>query len=555
MAINYTRLLRTPGQASYTFDLNGHSPRQKNVFFVRFVHGGSTWERDLGFMVKQTDRPSVTPNTEELNQYNKKRQVYTGYKINPVRIAFYDTVDNTAHRMWVDYSSHYFGDFRHNNAPGDWSHDIINNQMYGNDTGFGFAPLSNLNPDNANYFFQNIDIYQLYGKNYTKYSLINPRVVSFEPDDLDYANSEANVFSMSVQPEAVLYDNNGQPAPIESDAWLVEMFLDKRLSGDTFDLPNDRPEVVQPPSINNDITNRAFADQFFLQKLGPDAVNIARQYDPSTQIGRYVQDSLNRAFTDNLGTDTSLRTYTRSYGTGPLSNYSFGAVTNPDNSDTPPLARDLSYAATTDTQLASTLQIASARRTDTTSSSLSKVTDATKITGISGDRADQATGAVNTKANAGPGARYDSSYMANPAAAAAVSASISRNNAPIDHVFGTDGVVFSDDVYGILNATRKATAQIGVNRAFYAVDPNVGPGALAGSNDYARTKMKKDLAQAPLIAAADINGLPSGNKVTGTIEAGIVTVVSRGGVTLDLYPTLGYDDKMKVDAYRAARQG
>ncbi|RYD40490.1 MAG: hypothetical protein EOP83_35190, partial [Verrucomicrobiaceae bacterium] len=127
--------IRSPRQASQIFGLEGaRAPRQKNLFVVNFRKAGDTtstgisdgtWNKDLGFLVKSVDRPSVDPKVEELNQYNKKRQVNTGYKIGTTRITVYDTADSMAMRMWAEYSKYYFGDFRHaTQAATDWGYDV-----------------------------------------------------------------------------------------------------------------------------------------------------------------------------------------------------------------------------------------------------------------------------------------------------------------------------------------------------------------------------------------------------------------------------------------------
>jgi hypothetical protein len=84
-----TPILRSPQQAANTFSQPGGFPRQRNVYIIRFIpNGGQTNFSNLTFAAKSIERPKINPKTEELHQYNKKRQVYTGFKIEPVRVHF-----------------------------------------------------------------------------------------------------------------------------------------------------------------------------------------------------------------------------------------------------------------------------------------------------------------------------------------------------------------------------------------------------------------------------------------------------------------------------------
>src|ERR1700748_3734813 len=111
--------IRTPRQASTIFGLDGASaPRSKGLFYVCFKQSGqvsapatSGWQNNMGFLVKNIDRPSIQPEVTEVNQYNKKRQITLGYKIAPLKMTLYDTADSMVMQMWNEYSQWYFGDF------------------------------------------------------------------------------------------------------------------------------------------------------------------------------------------------------------------------------------------------------------------------------------------------------------------------------------------------------------------------------------------------------------------------------------------------------------
>jgi hypothetical protein len=126
-----TAFQQSPIAASQVFGSAG-VPRQHHTYIVRFQPNNQSMQTTeaaaLTFAVKRCDRPKVQIKTEELNQYNKKRQVYTGFKLDPVRISFYDTADGAAQNMWQTYAQYYFGDFISGAQTGYHQYDITTGQ-------------------------------------------------------------------------------------------------------------------------------------------------------------------------------------------------------------------------------------------------------------------------------------------------------------------------------------------------------------------------------------------------------------------------------------------
>lgn len=255
-----TTYLRNPRQAQTIFDLGGpQPPRPKGLFVVRFrkaEHGQGTnyWQRDLGFLVKSIEQPTISPKTEEIKQYNRTRQIYTGYSTQPINCVLFDTADGMALRMWNDYVRYYFADFSQSDS--NYNYDVVDRgeEMLGNDIGYGFKPQMDQGDamdENSQFFFTGIDIYQVFRNAYTKTTLVNPRISTFTPDDLDYEQMGPVTYRMSFAYEAVLYENQGAPVPIDADAELADLFSDIRLHGDVIEvsgpepgmLPSTRPEI------------------------------------------------------------------------------------------------------------------------------------------------------------------------------------------------------------------------------------------------------------------------------------------------------------------------
>ena len=65
---------------------------------------------NLTYAIKSIDRPKVNLKTEELNEYNKKRIIHTGFKLEPIKFQLYDSADGSAQHMFAAYCQYYFGD-------------------------------------------------------------------------------------------------------------------------------------------------------------------------------------------------------------------------------------------------------------------------------------------------------------------------------------------------------------------------------------------------------------------------------------------------------------
>lgn len=188
-------------------------PKMKFMYYVEFnineaakaYLNSDNQARKLSFMVRSADRPSLSYDTVEMNQYNRPRVVHTKVKYNSLSLSFYDTVDGTALRLLQDYNLYYFGDF--NKSQRSWNYDTI----YGPDStgAWGYR----LKPSPANmYFFNSIDIYEFYGGTYTKYSIMNPKLESANLDSTDVTDVAGfHSINLSVKPEGVIYEVISQP--------------------------------------------------------------------------------------------------------------------------------------------------------------------------------------------------------------------------------------------------------------------------------------------------------------------------------------------------------
>lgn len=431
--------LRTPRQAHLIFGLDGPSPaRPKNLFYARFKQastGTSGWRKDLGFVVKSLDRPSIQPTVEELNQYNKKRQVHTGYKVQPIRMTLYDTADSLALQMWSEYSKYYFGDFRHDQKISDYYYDVTTDTFKDDAKGgYGFAPGAS-DDLNQQFFFDSVQVFQIYGKNFVQFDLINPKITGFDPDELNYEDSSVATINLTLAFEAIVYRNDGVPQPVSREQALVEAFADK-FGGSFLDLPQAESDAFAP-------------------RVAP---------------SRY--DTLPVNTNSYLPTQPSSRAYGSSTGGGILSsfgNFDFGAVASTAvkkvlSGDTKHLASDLAYAATNDPVLASLLNLTTSRKPLADAASVLLSTPWARNSSIDPATLDAARAAVNAAAGRGEISDPDqaAAIVLGIIAAGRTTGTTAREQ--VSGITSGNGAALSDEAYGLLNAQRSPTSQIGINR-------------------------------------------------------------------------------------------
>lgn len=231
--------LRDSRTASNTFRLANNYwdgvPKPKFLFYVRFLRsqgaggtgssttGSNDWSKGVGIVVKNVDRPKVAFDVQTLNQYNKKRVIQSKVEYNPVSIKFHDTVDNKVFNMFEEYFRFYYGDPR-TTSDVNWQWDITAQEMKTAGSGYwGFNPPKQ--DPNFVYFFSRIEIYQLFGGKFARFDLINPKITSWDPDELDYANGQiGHEITMNLAFEGIIYQGNNQDLSGNNDL-LEEMKL------------------------------------------------------------------------------------------------------------------------------------------------------------------------------------------------------------------------------------------------------------------------------------------------------------------------------------------
>lgn len=252
---------RSPGQAYRIFGFDGDrfdggkyalsAPRPKFLFLVRFIRGvdsntPKSWEAGMQFAVKRFDRPRVSADVQTLNQYNKKRLIQTGIKFGAVKIEFHDTTDQMVMQMWHEYAAFYFGDFRKTNG-NDWEYDITNPDFKNSGgTGFGLTLPNELNTEatknSPKGFFSKLECYQFSAGTYTQFDLINPKISSFDPDDMDYGSEHGHGLTMTLDYETIIYKNDNKPALLtdaQAPDFIKSLLTNRNFVGDVYEPTSD----------------------------------------------------------------------------------------------------------------------------------------------------------------------------------------------------------------------------------------------------------------------------------------------------------------------------
>jgi hypothetical protein len=270
------------------------TPRPRGLFYIRFRRptgtGGKTWQNSDGYFAKSVDLPTVTPQVEELNQYNKKRIIHTGVKYNPVTVSFYDTADGGAASLWSEYAKYYFGDFNHANQMG-WTDDITSNVFSDPEkTGYGFGtrPGTTLITDSLNtqFFFEAMEIYQVFAGTYTQTDIINPKINSYEHDGLDYEDMAPLMIRMGLTYESIVYHNDGGLANISDNEMLTTVFSTV-FSGNVYNPDSSKTQVTPfaySRTTSSSFVNSTIKDLFTGSSLGTALLTNIKQ-SASAQTG------------------------------------------------------------------------------------------------------------------------------------------------------------------------------------------------------------------------------------------------------------------------------
>lgn len=195
-------------------------PKLKFLFRVEFLFkqgvleqfGRADWQRNFAFLIKSVDRPKVDFDYEDINQYNFRTKVLKQIKHRDLTMTFMDDVGNNVYEFFrfmvmvhspITRRSIYA---TQNIADAKAIYDTGSGMEFSEGLGKtnDFAHRGVINTDVGS-VIEAIKVTQIFLNpqekidNATKqvsFFFINPRVVSFDLDDVNHETSEPNLFTM-----------------------------------------------------------------------------------------------------------------------------------------------------------------------------------------------------------------------------------------------------------------------------------------------------------------------------------------------------------------------
>jgi hypothetical protein len=207
---NTNVLLRDPQHAARLFvdDQFRLAPKHKFLFHVAFSINVAALQNldlvqrhrnEINMLVKNCDLPSYTVQTDTLNQYNRKKNIQTTHRYNPINIVFHDDNMGIINQLWQNYYKYYYADPNTSEGPAAYKRNATKSYDFvkGN---YGLDNNSTVP------FFNYIILYQMARHEFVSYKLYNPIISSWNHNKVDYGQTSTHDNTMQIQYEAVSYD-------------------------------------------------------------------------------------------------------------------------------------------------------------------------------------------------------------------------------------------------------------------------------------------------------------------------------------------------------------
>jgi hypothetical protein len=206
----------------YVKESYARAPKVGFLYFVSFnintdaikndkTKWGQKYWQNVGMLVKKTDLPKFSIETETLNQYNRKTVIQKAIKYNPINLEFHDDNSDITNDLWKNYFQYYYADSTYGQK-GKAGPQFTDTKF--GDTFYNYG-LANTQKDP---FFTSIDIYVLHQKKFTQYTLVNPIITEWSHDTLDQSeNAKILTNKLGIAYETVLYNSGNIKRGTEVD--------------------------------------------------------------------------------------------------------------------------------------------------------------------------------------------------------------------------------------------------------------------------------------------------------------------------------------------------
>jgi hypothetical protein len=183
------------------------SPRTKFLFYVNFeidasAHKSPTFTNrhvnEVGLLVKSADLPKYNFDTVTKNQYNRKKIIYKQINYDPVNIALHDDSAGIVNALWAIYYGYYVADRQlPQTAFDETKYRGLDDQR----SAFRYGLDNNISVP----FFKSINIYTMSRRRFLGYTLVNPRIKSWNHGSVAYAEGDTLESQMQIEYESVRY--------------------------------------------------------------------------------------------------------------------------------------------------------------------------------------------------------------------------------------------------------------------------------------------------------------------------------------------------------------
>jgi len=178
----------------YAEDLVGRAPKNKFMFVVQFGLNPpyssifNNFATGTAFVVKQSTRPNVEFEYDEVNMYNYRTRVPKRTIYQPMKLTFYDDNTNNVTQFYNSYLTAIspIANISSNTSPAQYELESMNDAL----STISSASLGALQGDNVT-FLNYINLYHVfqYGEYMTIYRFFNPKITNLSPDDLTMMES------------------------------------------------------------------------------------------------------------------------------------------------------------------------------------------------------------------------------------------------------------------------------------------------------------------------------------------------------------------------------
>jgi hypothetical protein len=182
-------------------------PRSKYMFYVRFELNKhairapaftNNHQEEVGLLVKSADLPKFSFDSVVKNQYNRKKIVYKNMNYDPVNLSLHDDSAGIVNALWAVYYGYYNND-RHNPAAAFEANHLRPTKTPKDNFRFG------MDSDVTEPFFKSVSIYTMSRRRFLGYTLVNPRIKSWNHGSVAYSEGDFLESQMTLEYEAVRY--------------------------------------------------------------------------------------------------------------------------------------------------------------------------------------------------------------------------------------------------------------------------------------------------------------------------------------------------------------